>query len=160
VPEPTCQIVPATLPLVRQMAPRLRAADTAEVWAARHWTPLEALEQSVALSPMPRALLINGQPAAAWGVEPIARLAGVGCSWLLGTDLVASHPMIFWRTCKAELERMLTVWRVVLNWIQFEYQASIRWARRLGFRVDEPRPFGPDGVLFCCAAIVADTGAR
>jgi hypothetical protein len=89
-----------------------------------------------------------------WGVEPIAKVAGIGCSWLLGTDAITAHPLVFWRVCKAELAKMLKAWRVLLNWIAADYEKSLRWARGLGFTVEEPAPFGPDGDLFCCASIV------
>ena len=151
---PTVQIVAATPALAERLAPRLREADAAEVLAARRWSPLEALLHSLERSPDPRAMLFDGEPVAMWGVEPINFGAGVGVAWLLGSDDLAAHPYLFWQTCKSELRQVLVQWRVLFNWIDARYEPSLRWARRLGFSVDEPKPFGPDGALFCCAAIV------
>jgi hypothetical protein len=148
------QVVPATSALAERMAPRLRAADTAEVEACQGWTPLQALLRSLELAPGSRALLFDGEPVAMWGVEPLNAGAGVGIAWLLGTDDLTAHPLTFWRVCKHELAQLRVEWPVLVNWIDARYEASLRWARRLGFAVDQPKPFGRNGALFCSAALV------
>jgi hypothetical protein len=152
------QIVPATEALAERMAPRLRAADTAEVLAGNGLTPLEALLRSVRSSVEARVWMVDGEPAAMWGVEPVSVEARIGIAWLLGTDLIERHPVPFWMLCKREIARMLERWRVLLNWIALDYARSLNWARALGFSVDAPRPFGAAGALFCCAALVRPAG--
>lgn len=152
--EVVATVVPASSALAERMAPHLRQADTAEVLAGQGWTPLQALLRSLSVSPDPRALLFDGEPVALWGVEPLNVGAGVGVAWLLGTDDLTQHPLVFWRTCKYELAALRLHWGVLFNWIDARYEPSLRWARRLGFKVDPPKPFGPSGALFCCAAMV------
>jgi hypothetical protein len=152
--DPVSQVVPATEALARRMAPHLRATDVLEVQAAKLWTPEQALLRSLEHAPGSCAWLLDGEPALMWGVEPVCAAAGLGVAWTLGTDAVTQHPLMFWRLCKAELARLMLHWQVLFNWIDARYEASIRWAWRLGFVIDEPKPFGAEGRLFCCAALV------
>jgi hypothetical protein len=154
MPRVAYQIVKATPELAAQMAPLLRAEDCDEVLAAKRWTPIEALLHSLEVTPNPWALLIGGAPVAMWGVEPVCAHAGVGVAWMLGTSEIGKHRLLFWRLCLEEVARLLRSWNVLINWIDARYEKSLRWAQRLGFVLDEPRPFGPDGRLFCAAAIV------
>ena len=39
------------------------------------------------------------------------------------------------------------------DWIDARYEASLRWALYLGAVLDEPKPYGPDGRLFCAVAL-------
>jgi hypothetical protein len=151
---PLYQVVLATPDLARQMAPRLREADRLEVLSAAGMTPEAALLHSLSVTPSPRALILGGSPCAMWGVQPIHQAADIGVVWMLGTPELVENPLWFWRMCKAEVARLSSEWVVLLNWIDARYDASLRWARRLGFRLDDPRPYGPRGDLFCCAAIV------
>jgi hypothetical protein len=154
----TFDITVATEALAERMASRLRLADEAEVLAAYNFTPLEALRRSIRASRAPRAWLVDGEPGAMWGVEPVAVGARIGIAWLLGTEEIDRHPLVFWRLCKDELRRMLAEWRVLLNYIDAHYEKSLRWARGLGFQVDAPRPFGALGAPFCTAAIIGPEG--
>jgi hypothetical protein len=151
---PTYEIVLATRDLAVQMAPHLRAADRDEVWAARHWAAEEALLRSLEVTPDAKAWLVDGEPIAIWGVEPINAVAGIGLAWLLGAEAINEHKLRFWQLCKLEVARQVCLWRVLLNWIDWRYEPSLRWAIHLGFVLDEPKPFGVDGALFCCAAMV------
>ena len=151
---PRVDIVPATSSLAERLAPKLRRADADEVCASHGWTPLQALLRSLELTPAPKCLLFDGEPVAMWGVEPVNEAAGMGVAWLLGSDDLTRWPLTFWRVCKDELAALRVEWPVLVNWIDARYEASLRWARHLGFKVDPPKPFGPAGALFCCAALV------
>lgn len=147
------EIVPATLALAAEMAPRLRTPDLEEVTASHGQTAMDVLSSSLGLSLEAWALLIDGTPAAIWGVQPICRPARVGLVWMLGTESISSHRLLFWKLCRREVERLMREWSVLFNWIDARYGASLRWAERLGFLVDEPRPYGRSGAPFCCAAL-------
>jgi hypothetical protein len=124
------------------LAPRLRAADVAEVWAACGEEPLPAILKSLELSTYTRGLLLDGEPAAIWGVAPLRGLPGAGAAWLLGSDALTAHARTFWRLCRPELDRMLEVAPVLLNYVDARYRQALRWAERLGFSVEPARPFG------------------
>lgn len=147
-------IGPSTEAALADLAPRLRPSDVAEVQAAMGWSPLQALVESAAVSVESYVWFVDGVPAAAWGVQPVCQAAGVGIVWLLGSDLITQHPKAFFQLCVQERDRMLMGWRCLFNWIDARYDVSVRWAHRLGCRVDPPQPFGVNGMPFCCAAIV------
>jgi len=73
---------------------------------------------------------------------------GVAEAWLVTTDQVAMHPVVFHRTIirifKVLMESM-GLWRVQIA-IKAGHRVSCKWVLRLGFREEGPAPrYGPDG---------------
>lgn len=128
------------------LAPRMRLEDAAEVRASGGYTPLGALVVSLRASTEAYTLLIDGAPAAMWGVVPDARrstfLVPVGIAWLLTGDLVERHRVLFARLSRQVLRDLLSRWAVLHNAIDGRYEAAIRWARWLGAEVLPAVPFG------------------
>lgn len=146
------EVVPATVEHARALAPRMRAADVAEILAASGSTPLEALLEGVAKSEVAATALFNGEVACMWGVVPLREsvIAGrIGAGWLLTSDLVERHPREFWRGCRRELLRLFGLYDQLINAIDARHVQALRWGRRLGFRLEEPTVFGSDGLPFC-----------
>lgn len=141
-------IVEATADHARELAPRLRAEDVAEVLAAAGETPLQALLGSLERSSCAWALFLDDQVAALWGLVPIPGVAGVAAVWMLGSDSLTHHALTFWRLCRREVPRLLELVPVIVNLVDARYERALRWARRLGFEVLEARPFGPQGLPF------------
>lgn len=148
------EIVPATRAHAQELARHMRPADFLEVSASHESTVDETVEMSVRVSSEAWTLLIGDEVAAIWGVQPICAPARVGLVWMLSADAIDEHPVLFWRLCKKEVARLMREWRTLFNWIDARYDASLRWAKRLGFELDEPRPHGRNGEPFRCAAIV------
>jgi hypothetical protein len=144
------QIVEATSAHAFELAARMRAEDRAEVWASDHQTAIEALEISSRGSEFARTLLINGEPAAIWGVRAIEELDGVYVAWLLTADIVDRYPITFCRTAKAEIARILDRYPVICNMVDARYTKSLRWLGSLGFEVHDRQPlsFGPESLPF------------
>jgi hypothetical protein len=136
----------ATLWDVMQLAEHMRAADRAEAWALGHQSPLEVVEESVTISDFAIATYLGGELAVIWGVNPVAD--GVGIAWALTTDAVDRHPVAFWRACREQLPTLRERYRGLVNAIDARYTQAIRWARRLGFHVAPPAPFGLEGLPF------------
>jgi hypothetical protein len=150
------QVVEATVAHAEQLAPRMRSADTLEVQSSAGMTPLAALLASLRASVYSRALLIDGEPAALWGVAPAAGDdQDIGVVWLLTGDLADRHPLALMVHCRAELQRMLEVRPVLTNAVDERYPGAVRWLRWLGFEVGEAVPFGTSGLPFHPIAIAA-----
>jgi hypothetical protein len=148
---PVITIVPATGAHARELAPRMRASDAAEVLASGGYTPYEALNDALLQSDMAYTALFDGQVACMWGVTPVRRSAlvgRIGAAWLLTSDLVERYPRAFWRGCKVELERLFESYDLLVNAIDCRHEQAIRWSKRLGFRLEEPQSYGEDGLLF------------
>ncbi|MEP3275330.1 MAG: hypothetical protein ABJN26_16085 [Stappiaceae bacterium] len=130
------------------IAQNMRAADRAEVWAASRRTPRRALEFSLRNSSVAFTGLADGTPFVMFGVGEQSRLLGVGVPWLLGTEQIEKHAVHFLRQSHLWSAVLQQNFRVLKNHVDNRNTLSIRWLKWLGFELAEPRPHGPDGLLF------------
>jgi hypothetical protein len=144
-----------TLAHARELAPLLRAADVAEVWASNRRTGLEALEQSVALSDVSVAMRINGEVASMFGVRAIYPLPALGWSplgvvWFLTGRAWDTHPLPLVRAAKRLMPELQEVSGCLelRNWLDSRYAGALRLATALGFQRLDTAPLGPDAVPF------------
>lgn len=140
------QILPATEAHCLALAERMRPADAREVMRSGGNTPVDAVVLSMQASQEAWAALEDGAVLAVFGVVP---LAGVGVCWSLTSTEVDARPLTFWRASKEVIRDLRTRWPHLFNFIDADYDAAIRWARRLGFSVSEPVPFGVAQLPFC-----------
>jgi hypothetical protein len=129
----------------------MRPAEVLEIRASGNHTPLGALLTGLKTSSIARTALYEGEVACMWGVVPLrtSLLVGrIGAAWLLTSDLVERHPKAFWRGCRAELARLFEAYDMLVNAIDARHCVALRWARRLGFRLEEPSAFGGEGLAF------------
>ncbi len=154
---PELELAPATRQHLLELAPRMRAADLAEVLAAGCSSALDALESSLALSDIAYAVRIDGEVAAVFGVAP-ERATGLlappisGLVWLLTSDTVTRYPMTFFRLSKPLLAMLLEYCPVLINSVDARYTSSLRWLKYLGAAIGPPVPLGTSGELFCCVS--------
>ncbi len=141
-------IIPATLEHARRLAPALRDADKAEIKAASHLSSYEALEYGVRFSTLSRTVFMDGQIACMWGVGSANLIGGVGVPWMLGSPLIKTHAASFLRRCGPCVEQLKAGFQLLENYVDARNTAAIRWLRWLGFCVEPPHPFGPDGLPF------------
>lgn len=136
----------ATMADCTELGERMRAEERLEVGRSLGVTPYEAVVFSVGMSAEAWALRLNGELAGVFGV------AGVhphGFVWMLTTDTVDRLPKAFWVACVDGLEVLLRRWGELGNWVDADYSKALRWAKRLGFEVSDPAPYGASGALFC-----------
>jgi ABC-type nitrate/sulfonate/bicarbonate transport system substrate-binding protein len=133
----------ATEEHAQDLAPRMRAEDAAEVLASGGYEPLDALLVSMDASDEAWAVFFDNELGAIYG---IAR----GCiPWLLTSDVIDRHPKAFVGECKEVLRAWMEQHPVLVQQVDARYARALRWASRMGFRVDEPEPFGTSGLPFC-----------
>lgn len=149
------QLLPATPAMAEELARTMRPEDAAEVFASSGKGPHAALVDSIERSDGALALLFDGEVAAMWGVAPVPGTAPtllggplVGVVWLLTGAAVSRRRNTFLRLCRPAVRGLLRRYPVLVNAIDARYQVAVRWARWLGFRVDEPVPFGFEGRPF------------
>jgi hypothetical protein len=144
--QPAWSVVPATIDHAREMAPRLREPDVAEIWATAGMAALDHLEYAVAVSVSALAWIVEGEVACLFGVCAPALIGAVGHPWLLSTGLVARHPMPFLRRYRPYLAQLLMLYPSLVSYIDARYATAVRWVRWMGFTVSAPMPFGPFGM--------------
>lgn len=140
---------PATLAHAVELAPRLRAADAAEVLASGGYDPLSALIESVEASDGAWAAFFGEELGCLFGVSRGPFLSFRAYPWLLTSDVVERHPKVFLRACKIVLAGWVERYGTLEQAVDARYRVALRWAAHLGFEVDPPLPFGVAGLPFC-----------
>tara|TARA_R100001594_G_scaffold98085_1_gene132514 strand:- start:234 stop:632 length:399 start_codon:yes stop_codon:yes gene_type:complete len=111
----------------------MRSADRDEIKAALGKSPFDGLIDSVALSDVPFTIMADQEPAAMFGAGPV--VSGVGCIWLLGTDLILQNSTRFLRESRYWLEICAKPYDLLFNYVDERNSAHIRWIKWLGFTV-------------------------
>jgi hypothetical protein len=134
----------ATAAHAEELAPHLRAEDVAEIRAADGTEPLPALLTSVDVSDEVWAVRFNGELALIFGVMPYDSKGGgrVGVAWMVPSAIIERHPAAFWRLSREMLPWLLERWDALINAIDVRHEKALRWAKRLGMKLDAPAPFG------------------
>ena len=140
---------PPRLGDVEALAATMRAADREELVAAHGWTPLWALMRGLEDSTEVWTVVADGKVAAMYGVVELGQYdygERWGIGWLLTSDLVETHKRAFWRACKLHVADLFTRWDGLYNAIDCRHEKAIRWAKRLGFELFDPAPYGIEGL--------------
>jgi hypothetical protein len=134
------------------LAIRMRKADAAEILASGGYRPLPGLLAALEWSRRYGQAwcgLIDGAPAALFGVGKRTLLSPCANPWLLTGDLVERSPRLFWRASKAVVATWLEEFDELEQHVDARYTQALRWAARLGFTVGPAEPFGRRGAPFC-----------
>lgn len=134
---------PDHVPLV---AARMREADRAEVRASGGYGPEEALRTSLEQSEFARTVFVGKEAMAMFGIVMVGEWA---VPWLLTTDVVCRYPLTFWNASKVIFRELRDAYPAMVQFIDARHVSALSWARRLGFTVREPEPFGIEGRAFC-----------
>lgn len=125
---------PATRDDVRYMAPRLRAADRAEVRAYTGLPPEVVLEQCLDASDQCWVGCHNdGEPAVLWGTQPVYQVPEVGWIWMVCTDLILQHKYEFLTQARAHLPLAHARYPILTNHVDARNTVHIKWLRFMGF---------------------------
>lgn len=130
------------------VAADLRPADRAEC-AALSVDPVDALLDGVQFSALAWTAVIDGAPAAVFGVRPAGTLLDdTGTPWLLGTPAVVRYQRAFMRHSAEYIAEMLSAFPHLLNFVHAENTHAVAWLRRMKFQFQPAAPHGPLGALF------------
>lgn len=138
-------VVPGDVAFV---ARRAREADRVEVYESSRRDVRTALRMSVERSERTMTVTVDGVPAAICGVGRLSLLSTVGVPWMIGTDAVFKHQRELMLHTPAIVRRMMQTHSVLRNMVHDDNKASIRWLRRVGFRMSEPVAAGWRGAMF------------
>lgn len=150
-----CAVTPA---FVAKLSRTLRDADRAECYREGFPSPFIALEASVAASALCLGVLIDSQPAAAFGVV-VTQVDGAlgppleGIAWALTGKAVDACPFGYLRHSRAAVKCLLDYCPVLHNQIDARYAKALRWAKWCGFTLGEPVGLPPYGLPFVRAEL-------
>jgi hypothetical protein len=115
------------------IAERMRQQDRAEVEAGG-FSPLQAILESQRMSIITECALVDGVPAAVWGVVPRGLLSSYANVWMLGTDMVPQHRKALLRLSRAFIARVSRLYPFLDCLVDSRYTEAIRWVEWLGFK--------------------------
>ena len=142
------EIIPVTDELVAAILPRVRQADRDEFIAAGGMQPADVIARAMKSASVSAAGLINGQVVTIFGISPASIITGRGIPWLISTDLMALQPVTFLRHCRPVLRDMSQGYRFLENYVDARNHAAKSWLHWLGFRLEDPAPYGLMGLSF------------
>ncbi len=128
------------------VVPHLRRADVEEIIASCGLSPRLAVAFSMATADPGWAVELEGRTLAVFGASPAG--GGVGRPWLVGTDELEDYPVAFFRVSREIVEDMSAKYDLLENWTDARNTLSLRWLEWVGFTLEPPEAFGPQGRLF------------
>lgn len=141
------EIIEARPEHVAHVAADMRAADVDEIWSSGHLTPTEALELSLEYSLKCWTVLVDGAPAAMFGVSR-SSCVNTGVPWLLATNRFRLAKKVFLKLSPGYISTMLGTTPRLFNFVKADNEQSIRWLKWCGFRFGEPFAHGPENEMF------------
>lgn len=136
---------PASPEDAADLAPRLRAADTAEIVRLSGVTTRTALLTSVLRSTEAWSVVIDGQVEGMFGhaTDPLGRTAMI---WALGSDLLPKHRFTLIKKMRRYLDEVQAEHGMLVNVIDDDNALAVELLRRLGFTFGAAMP-APGGGL-------------
>lgn len=136
--------------LINDLAANMRAADIREMEALGYTDTAATVGQSVRVSSIAWAALVDGKVALIAGAADLPTDKTVGVVWMLGTDKLEKHAVRFLRNNIDYLQMLKQRYTSLVNVVHADNIVSIGWLRSLGFTIYEKQPYGPKGELFHC----------
>lgn len=126
-------LVPASIEHACVLVPEMRIHDKFEFENAGV-DPTEAVMESVRQSAAAWSALVDGKVACMWGVKEESLVTG-GRLWLITTPIVEKHPYRFLVESKRIVDDLIVTYQFLYNYVDAQYETSVRWMQWLGFEV-------------------------
>jgi len=145
---PKYTIRPATYSDVLRIGGNLREADKNEIKASSGRFPEETVMLSFEASRDPLVGCVNDLPVCIFGVAEASLVSDKASPWLLGTDELPKHARAFLRMSRAWVQNTRKKYAFLENYVDVRNTDAVRWLGWLGFKIEDPQPFGPDRLPF------------
>jgi len=127
---------------IKPIAERMRAADKKEL-LAYGYTPEASMKNSLNGAVGAWTGLIDGVPVCMFGVNPTSALTPHrGVPWMMGTESLDRHAILFLKRCKPQVEMMQAHFQLLENWIAEDNTVAVSWLKWLGFTLHESKVIG------------------
>lgn len=150
--------LPSQLSDAYDIAPRLREADKAEIFASTGDAPIQALVEGIQRSD--QALTIIGHqdtPIGIFGVCHRHELPGIGLVWMLATNELPTIVRELVRQTPLWLNAFHASYPVLGNVVDARNELHIKWIKRVGFTfINRHLNFGHEGREFLEFVKVSD----
>ena len=126
----------------------VREADVIELMDGWGKTPEQAMKTGLMVSALAWMAWIDEKPFCMFGVGSISLLSGYGIPWLVGTNQIDKHAKSFVRPCREYVLKMADLFPRMENHVDARNTKVIKWLKMIGFRMNDPEPFGPKNLPF------------
>ena len=133
---------------VEFLATRLSKGDADEIWATHHMTPYQGLEISVNKSIISLTVESNDEVICMLGVCPENYLDTQAMIWLVVSTSFKRIGVPFLWKAKDFINIFLQSYDKLYNYEDARNSDSLRWLKFLGAKIEEPKPYGIDGLPF------------
>jgi hypothetical protein len=123
---------------------KVRPQDDTEFWALCRKTGKEVLRFSFDNSEECCAVEVKGEVVCIFGCVPEDEGA---CIWILFTE-ITELPLSFFKKSKQYIKGLLDKYAFLYNYGSADNVFILKWAELLKFTIDEPVPYGLDGLMF------------
>lgn len=130
---------------IEHVASQLRPADRDELIASAgpQVAPLDILARAVMNATQCwTATAQDHEPCMVFGVNPLDLLSGMGAPWALATERVFEYPGALVQSGRRYIATMSQHHPHLLNFVDARNTRSVRWLRRMGFRIHPAQPHG------------------
>lgn len=127
---------------VEYLINNIREADRLEIVAVTGQPHFESIIRAVQYCDEAWTGLIDDKIIAVFGVHVISYVTGSGVPWLLSTRHVEEHPRTFLKYCKPVFKKLCVGLDSLVNYVDERNVLAKQWLQWLGFKLDDPVPFG------------------
>lgn len=127
----------------------IRHEERLEVYRSTCQTPKEALMRSFRVSSDIFTAIIEDEIVCISGAAPYSMLGYAASPWMLTSEHMKKHPRQLLKYTKLVVDVWRHNYRMLENYVDSDYQQSLRWAKWAGFTIDDPKPRGYRGDMFC-----------
>ncbi len=137
------EVVEATPYHADHIAEHMRSIDQQEIWLASKSTPSRAMHRCLD-SDVKLTCLVDEMPAFMFGVNRMTLLGNKGAVWMLGTEDMykIKYGKLELKLMREYARQLAEPYDVIENYVHVENEISIKWLRFMGFKFDEPQPYG------------------
>ena len=133
---------------IRELGCNMLPEVIAEVRASHNLSPVGALVHCINRSIETYTAAYDGQVLGIVGLVPGTILGQWASPWLLTSPEAKDHPIYFVRVSKRLLNRWLKIYPILENYVDARFDASLKWAKAVGFEIHDAQPFGYAGLPF------------
>lgn len=148
MPRLAVRVEPAKPEHIALVLADVRQADIDELRDGWGKTPEQSMRVGLSVSTLAWMAWIDDKPFCLFGVGPVSILSGYGVPWLVGTNQIDQHARSFVKPCREYVQKMKEVFPRMENHVDARNKKVIKWLEMIGFRMNEPKPFGPKRLPF------------
>jgi hypothetical protein len=135
-------IIPATGEHAEHIAWNVRDADREELWASSAMAPLPVMLKGIKHSEEPLTGTVDDTPVCMFGIVADSFIGNIGVPWMVGSNDLDNHAVKFLRRNRAWITASMKIYDRLENYVDVRNTKAINWLGWLGFKFDDPIPYG------------------